>query len=320
MISFKWILVSFFCTIGASRVLAQKEDTTYIKHFKKNNDVEIFNRYNSNRLQFYTAAQRDKALNLFTNNGLFSGVYLDYKWATIGYGINVPFTSRDNNVKDFKIYRFNLGTYRRGWGVTGNADVYKGLLSQQLKDHYIPVPGVRYTNIAADLYHVANYQQYSYNAARWLGEVQLKNSSSFIYHFRPAYSALKIDNTISPQADSTPIFVRENPRWLSLTGSLAYAYNFVFTNGKWIISPRIEAGGGLLYQFGIEEKWKPTGFGMMSLTAGYNHTAWYIFLNAETMNRKSIFSSAIMDENIWSVSLTAGYRLGNLKRKIIGLL
>lgn len=320
MFSGKWILVLLCCTAGITKVTAQPEDTSYIKQFNKKNDVEQFNSYNSNRLRFYTATQRDKAVNLFTNNGLFTGVYLDYKWATIGYGINIPFTSRDKSVKDFKIYRFNLGTYKRGWGFTGNANVYRGFLSQQLREKYTPLPGVRYTNINADLYYVANYRQFSYSAARWLSEQQRKSSGSFIYHFRPSYAALKIEKPGLPTNDSTPVFISENPRWLSLTASLAYAYSFIWGEGRWILSPKIEAGGGVLYQFGIEEKLKPTGFGRTSLTGGYNSNLWYFYLNTETINTKSIFSSAIMREDQWSVSLTAGYRLPNLKRKILGLL
>src|SRR5689334_21206697 len=131
MFSAKWILL-FSCFIaGIVRLAAQQEDSSYIRKFNNQNDVEQFNSYNSNRLQFYTAEHHNQAVNLFTNNGLFTGVYLDYKWATIGYGIDVPFTSRDNNVKDFKLYRFNLGTYKHGWGFTGNANVYKGFLSKQ---------------------------------------------------------------------------------------------------------------------------------------------------------------------------------------------
>src|SRR3954452_12507161 len=127
----KWILLFFCSIVGVNNLTAQQEDTSYIKQFKKNNDVEQFNAYNSNRLQFYTATKRNKAVNLFTNDGLFTGIYLDYKWATIGYGIDVPFTTRDNSIKDFKLYRFNLSTYKHGLGFTGNANRYKGFLSQQ---------------------------------------------------------------------------------------------------------------------------------------------------------------------------------------------
>ncbi len=320
MFKAKWILLFSCFTTGLLKLAAQPEDSSYIKRFNKQNDVELFNSYNSNRLQFYTAEHHNQAVNLFTNDGLFTGVYLDYKWATIGYGIDVPLTSRDNNVKDFKLYRFNLGTYKSGWGFTGNANVYKGFLSQEYKDRYTPAPGVRYTNLNADLYHVGNYQQFSFNAARWLSEQQMKSSGTFIYHFRPTYAALKAESSGLPDNNGEPHFISENPRWLSLTGSLSYAYSFVWKDGKWIISPRIEAGGGILYQFGIEEKLKPTDFGRTALTSGYNGNNWYIYLNTETINTKSIFSSTIMREDQWNVSLTAGYRLVNLKRKILGLL
>jgi hypothetical protein len=316
----KWILLFACCITGIYKIAAQPEDSSYIRKFDKQNNVELFNSYNSNRLQFYTAEHHNQAVNLFTNNGLFTGVYLNYKWVTIGYGMDVPFTNRDNNVKDFKLYRFNLNTYKHGWGVTGNANIYKGFLSQQYKDQYTPVPGVRYTNLNADLYHVGNYRQFSFNAAHWLSEQQMKSCGTFIYHFRPSYAALKAESHNLPENYGEPQFISENPRWLSLTGSLSYAYSFVWNNGKWIISPRIEAGGGILYQFGIEEKLKPTGFGLTAITTGYNSNVWYIYLSAETNNTKSIFSSTIMREDQWSVSLTAGYRLGDLKRKILGLL
>jgi hypothetical protein len=320
MVWAKWIFLFSCFTTGIFRLAAQPEDSSYIRKYDKQNDVELFNSYNSNRLQFYTAEHHNQAVNLFTNNGLFTGVYLDYKWATIGYGMDVPFTNRDNNVKDFKLYRLHLNTYNHGWGITSNANVYKGFLSQQYKDKYTPVPGVRYTNLNADLYHVGNYQQFSFNAAHWLSEQQLKSCGTFIYHVRPSYAALKAETTSLTENNEEPRFINENPRWLSLAGSLSYAYSFVWNNGKWIISPQIEAGGGILYQFGIEEKLKPTGFARTALTSGYNSNVWYIYLNAETINTKSIFSSTIMREDQWSVSLTAGYRLADLKRRILGLL
>src|SRR5690349_18681135 len=201
----KWILLFSWLTAGTLRLAAQPEDSSYIRKVNKQNDVELFNSYNSNRLQFYTAEHHNQAVNLFTNNGLFTGIYLDYKWATIGYGIDVPFTSRDNNVKDFKLYRFHLNTYIHGWGFTGNANVYKGFLSQQYKDKYTPVPGVRYTNLNADIYHVGNNRQFSFNAAHWLSEQQIKSCGTFIYHFRSSYAALKAENHGFPDSDGTPV-------------------------------------------------------------------------------------------------------------------
>ncbi len=153
---------------------------------------------------------------------------------TVGYGINVPFTSRDKNVKGFKSYRLIMRNYSHGWGIVGSFDIYKGLLSQTYKDRFTPVDGVRYTNMGANIFHVFNYKKYSYRAAQYLGEQQLKSCGSFLLHIRPTYYALGLQTSSSPLSDSVQNFLRGNPRWLTVTASVGYGYNQVWDSGKWI--------------------------------------------------------------------------------------
>lgn len=304
----------------ASICSAQSEDSLYIKDYKKKNDAELYNGYNTTKLRFITKGEEASAVSLFANNSLFTGLYMDYKWFTVGYGINVPFTSRDNSVKGFKSYRFNFNSYISGWGIAGSADMFKGLLSQTYKNNYTPVDGVQYTNISADVYRVANNRYFSYSAARRMGQQQLQNSGSFIYHIRPAYYALGIGGGSIENSDTTLPFLDDNPRWLSLTVSAAYAYNFVWDGGKWLIAPRAEVGVGALYQFGIQQRFKPTLSFRSALTAGYSDQKWYLYANAETVDIKSFFATTVLKEDRFRVSLTTGFRLGSLKKKILGVL
>ena len=315
----KYILQFFFLLISVT-AFAQPENSVYIADYAKNNNIELYNGYNSTRLHFRTSGKTEDALNFFSNNGLFSGVYLNYKWFVIGYGINVPFTNRDNSVKGFKSYRLHFNGYYDGWGVSGSSDVYKGLLSQTYKNRYTPVEGVKYTNISADFFHVGNADKYSYKAAQYLGQQQLKSCGSFLYHVRPSYSALGLQTSSSPISDSIEHFISENPRWFSLVTSVGYGYNFAWNRSQWIISPRAEAGLGGLYQFGIKNKLRAAAFFRTALAAGYSTGNIYTYISAETVNATNFFASTILADDRLRLSLTAGYRLANLRKKIIGLL
>lgn len=311
-----------FCFLLAVSVLfAQQEDTAFIQPYEKASDIELYNGYNNTHLRFHTkGASSGEALNFFSNDGLFTGIYLNYKWAVIGYGINVPFTSRDNLVKDFKSYRLRLNSYYKGWGFAGSSDIYKGLLSHRYKNKYTPVAGVKYTSISADIFHVNNPSHYSYRAALYLAEQQLRSCGSLLFHIHPYYYALGLQSNSSPASDSVQHFINGNPRWLSLIASLGYGYNFVWNKGKWIVSPRAETGFGGLYQFGIEEKLRPTVFYRLALTAGYSTQNRYAYLAAEDAKANNALATETISDNRLRLSIAAGYRLHNLKKKVLGLL
>lgn len=301
-------------------VLAQKEDSTFIAKYPKPNNIELSNAYNSTKLNFHTRRNRADAANLFSNNGLFTGVYLNYNWLVLGYGVTVPFTSRDNSVKGFKSYRLRMRSYYHGWGIAGSFDIYKGLLSHTYKNRYTPVEGVRYSTFGGDVFHVFNYKKYSYKAAQYLGEQQLKSCGSFLLHIRPTYYALGLQTSSSAVSDSIQKFLRGNPHWLTLTGSVGYGYNKVWNDGKWIVSPSIEAGLGGLYKFGYRRKLKPAALLNAALVAGYSGSKNYIYLTAEATNSENFVATNVFTDNRFRVTVTAGYRLYNLKKKILGLL
>ncbi len=251
---------------------------------------------------------------------MFSGIYLNYKWLSLGYGINVPFTSRDNAVKGFKSYRFHFNSYFHGWGISGASDIYKGLLSQTYKNTYTPVDGVRYTSINADIFYVANAGHYSYKAAQYLGQKQLRSCGSFIYHIRPYFYALGLQSGPEQSSDSVQQFINGNPRWLSVIASVGYGYNFVINKSRWIISPRAEAGLGGLYQFGIEKKLKAAAFFRTALAAGYSTDNIYTYISTETINTTNFFASTILADNRLRLSITTGFRLPSLKKKVLDVL
>ncbi len=313
------LLYFFFLSISFS-AFSQQEDSNYIADYSKGNNVELSNLYNSLRLHFITKGKDASTFDFFNNNGLFSGIYLNYKWLSVGYGINVPFTSRDNSVKGFKSYRLHFNSYFHGWGVAGGGDVYKGLLSQIYKGAYTPIEGVKYTNIYADFFWVGNPYRYSYKAAQDLGQQQLQNCGSFVYHIRPYYYALGLQTSPSSGSDSIQNFINGSPRWLSLITSVGYGYNFIWNKGQWIICPRIEAGLGGLYQFGIENKVRASAFFRTALSAGYSTENMYTYINAETINATNFFASTILSDDRLRLSLTAGYRLRSFKKKILGVL
>lgn len=319
MCSEKFFLFVVFVAIRFAAV-AQTEDTTFIARYPKPNNIELSNAYNSTKLNFHIRKNKSDAANFFSNNGLLSGVYLNYNWLILGYGINVPFTNRDKNVKDFKSYRLRLRSYYHGWGVTGNMDVYKGLLSQTYKGRYTPVNGVRYTNVGADIFHVFNSKRYSYKAAQYLGEQQLKSSGSFLLHIRPSYYALGLQTSSSPVSDSVQNFLRGNPRWFTFTGSVGYGYNKVWDEGKWIISPSLEGGLGALIKYNYKRKLKPAALFNAALVAGYSGFKNYVYLTAETNHAANFFGTSTFTDARLRITVAAGYRLRNLKKKIIGLI
>lgn len=314
------IYIGLMFVFASFSALSQKRDSAFISAYAKPNNIELSNAYNSTKLNFHTRRSRADAANLFSNNGLFSGVYLNYNWLYFGYGVTVPFTSRDNGVKGFKSYRLRLRNYSHGWGISSSFDIYKGLLSQTYKKRFTPVDGVRYTNAGADVFHVFNYKKYSYKATQYMGEQQLKSCGSFLLHIRPTYYALGLQTSSSPLSDSVQNFLRGNPHWLTVTGSVGYGYNKVWDEGKWMVSPSVEAGLGGLYKFGYRRRLKPAALLDAALVAGYSGRKNYIYLTAETSHDDNFFGTSTFTDNRFRVTVTAGYRLYSLRRRILGLL
>lgn len=56
------------------------------------------------------------------------------------------------------------------------------------------------------------------------------------------------------------------------------------------------------------------------LNAGYNGSKYFYILNALFNQSHSRFSQASLYHNNWDVSVTAGWRFGDMKKKILGVL
>ncbi len=87
-----------------------------------------------------------------------------------------------------------------------------------------------------------------------------------------------------------------------------------------LLSPIVEAGSGGLYRFGYRRKLKPAALLSASLVAGYSGSKNYIYLTAETSHDANFLGTSVFTDNRFHITVTAGYRLYSLKKKLLGLL
>ncbi|MBD0296500.1 MAG: DUF4421 family protein [Flavisolibacter sp.] len=314
------LLLLLLTGIAAS---GQKRDSSYIQTFDKKNDFEVYTNWTSTRFSFLPLHGRKSDFSLLTNSSVHTGFNLNYKWASIGYGVSVPATARDEAAKKMQQYAFQLGSNSAKMGWTAYVQWYKNFLTPQTHRSYVKISSVHYTGIGSSFYFITNSKKFSYSAAKSYSQLQRKSCGTFLLSLSPTYNAFThkgdgFDNEAASVMKESD-FLLKDPRWLSLIGGVAYMHNIVWQDGRWNVSPLIHIGYGRLHEFS-SSKWQPATEWKSSLTVGYNSQTWYSYLSCFYHAENSYLKEKKIAEQNNGISLTAGYRLGNLKNKIAGIL
>ena len=324
-----FLLMLFF----VNQSFSQEPDTSYVKRFAKENDVEAYSDWRSYRLRFLSNSHAGrKDFSLVSNSMLYTGVNMDYKWLSIGYGFNVPGTERDRSGahRDL-ILQLNDITHIVIWQAYFKK--YNGLLEPLytardpdhfsiMNNHFNKYTGVHVYDAGGSILYPLNHKTFSYNAAQYLNRQQLRSSGSVLLSFNPFYHQVKVSDSLPGISDTKALhFLTSSPQWVTGAFSLGYAYNFIGYQGRWSVSPEFDMGYGVSRLLKPSLQWHNALQYNAVVTVGYSSPLFYSYLTGYYHNFKSNLpqEEGVAELNS-GVSLTCGYRIGSLKKKILHLL
>lgn len=323
-------LVLIVFSFGCCTLFAQSTtpDSSYIRRFKNNNVVEVYTGIYSTNFYFSSPgaglAERKKDFRLAANSSAYIGSYFNYKWFSLNYSTAMPGTQLDRRIKlKLSSVRFRFGN--RQMMFEPFYDNYNGLLIPRTNRHegYDAFKNIHFKHIGLDYYYFTNSKKFSFRAANAFSEQQLKSAGGIVLSATPLWQQItwKTPSRTVIKDYSTYKLLASNPEWLMCTLIAGYSYNFCFGNGKWIIAPTAMAGGGLLKELhNSSAKFQPTSLLRAWVNAGYNGPQYYLYLNARWADVKTNLEIKNLHEVNTNIMLTGGFRFGNAKKRILGLM
>src|SRR5579875_2619166 len=293
--------------------LAQKIDSSYVRKFPKENDIEITNNWNSTDLQFAPGQKHTRNdFHLMNNSVLYTGVNIDYKWLTVGYGFNVEQTCRyKKSHLSTLFFDLNNASQKVIWDVYFKK--HYGFLTPDNfpKKTYSPLTGINLTDIGGALLFPLNSKRFSYSAARYLYNQQVKSAGSVILGVATYYHQFHSKDSLD-KLDDKGIrgFIENNPKWMTVLLNSGYIYNFVWK--KWSVSPEVELGYGKSVFMNSQSNIKTALQFKTNTTIGYSTPSFYAYASLFYHSYSHYFKIATTEKKE-CISLTAGYRIGSLK-------
>ncbi len=328
--SFSYLLFSIigiisFCSVNAQFVI----DSSYIKRFEKENDVEVYTGVTKTSFRFRELANDNfvSQHKLFANTSAYTGFTIDYNWLSIGFSKNIPNTSVAKQSTSIKAVSLHLRKTHEKFLFEAGTDKYRGLILQvnRRQREYEYYDELNYRSYFTRITYIFNAEKFSLNAARNYSLLQAKSAGSFMAIVSPFFQRFTLKGGASEYEEPDSVFLTEiskKPTSVNLLVSGGYTYNFVFNDGEWSINPGIFMGPAIQKNIKPKEgqSLKLIANYQLVLNGGYNGQHFYFHVNAVYNNNSYHFMNSKMSIHNRGISLTCGYRMGKLKNKIFGVL
>jgi hypothetical protein len=244
------ICIGIFCCKG----FAQK-DSNYIVQFEKPYNVQL----NSwvNNFDFFINPPRftnsQQLLKLSPNSSWQTGLSLGLKFVTIAFGVQVPYTNRDETTFGrTRFYDFSFSYYQSRSGGEVYSRSFSGIYRSTggIDTSISKLPDANIQMHGLTLYYNFNHRKFSYRSALSMAEFQKKSSGAFLLMMNLGYRKIDSPQPLIPSdIDSVKNYGElTGMRSLSMTHlniRPGYAYNFCLKGGTWFVSPSAFAGLGI---------------------------------------------------------------------------
>lgn len=313
------------CSTNAQFVI----DSSYIKRFEKENDIEVYTGVRKTSFRFRELANDNfvSQHKLFANTSAYTGFTIDYNWLSIGFSKNIPNTSVAKQSTSIKAVSLHLRKTHEKFLFEAGTDKYRGLILQvnRRQREYEYYDDLNYRSYFTRITYIFNAERFSLNAARNYSLLQAKSAGSFMAIVSPFFQRFTLKGRSAEYEEADSVFLSEinkKPTSVNLLVSGGYTYNFVFNDGDWSINPGIFMGPAIQKNTAPKEgqSLKLIANYQLVLNGGYNGQHFYFHVNAVYNNNTYHFMNSKMSIHNRGVSLTCGYRMGKLKNKILGVL
>lgn len=320
------VIVLFFCLEIGAVGSAQKQaaDSDYIRQWAKPNVIELYPGIYNTHFTFSRPDDFKNNYRLVANSSGYIAMYLSYKWLSAEYSWAMPGTQLDKNTKlQYTSIRYRFNTGKMVFHPFYEA--YNGLLIPEngSRHRYSPFREIRLADAGTDIFYYTNSRRFSFSAANYFSALQLKSAGAFLVMATPLWQKMSWNKPSHRviKDSATYRLLSTNPQWVSLVARIGYNYNFIFDEGKWSISPAFLLGGGGLRQISTpNKKLQPVTDMQAWINAGFNGPVYYIYINAWWDDLQTHLLIKNLQRTNMDISITGGYRLGNAKKKILGIL
>ncbi len=278
------IIVVWFSLVCSSSANAQqlKRDSAYIKPFEKQNVIELFPGIYHTKFDFTNPGSRGGGFKMVANSSGYAGFFFNYKWLSVENSFAVPGTYLDKQTK-LKYNSLHFQFYTGPFMIRPYYNSYNGLLIPYNRNRYTADRNILFKEAGTELLWCSNASRFSLREANAFSEQQLKSAGGFIVKATPLWQQLQLKNTDGSTITVVPTskLFSTSPRWISLTARVGYNYSFVFSNGKWTVSPAVLVGKGLLKELNQHTSKFSSVSGIQSwLNTGYNGAAYDVYFSA----------------------------------------
>lgn len=314
-------LVFLVCSLSAN-AQHTKTDSAYIKPFEKQNVLELFPGIYHTKFDFTNPGSRSRGFKMVANSSGYAGFFFNYKWLSVENSFAVPGTYLDKQTKlkyNSLHFRFFTGPFM----IRPYYNSYNGLLIPYNRNNYAVDRNILFKEAGTEILWCSNANRFSFREANAFSEQQLKSAGGFIIKATPLWQQLQLKNADGSSIIDVPTsrLFSTSPRWISLTARIGYNYSFVFSNGKWTVSPAVLVGKGLLKELNQNTSKFSSVSGVQSwLNTGYNGTDYYVYFSAAFDDLQTNLILKNMHQLNTDFSVTAGFRFANAKHKLLGIL
>lgn len=261
-------------------------DSLYVVGFQRRNDVRMH--YTSQQyILAYGTRQKKSGSGQFSNVSEFLGGGFTYKFLDLDLAFSLP-NSRiiQTGVQNLSQFRLSGSFSSRRWSIRGYWLQSTGLVASDASGQFISGPSVDVLNLGLPITYYFNHSRYSFRAAAFQSERQLRSAGSMLLRIEPFFRRLGVGSTtIVPPGQDVPSQYGEQAGLKyayapGVTVQPGYGYNWTTGDGKWFVSPMVFAGGGVAVNVfkgnsgeksNVNIEWK----GSALLNIGYNGPRWY---------------------------------------------
>lgn len=304
-------------------------DSLYIRKFARPDIVRGFYGTQGTAVQYGSVHKDNPNLNTarYSNVNDFVGFGLTYKIIDADVSFSLPATRLvQQDLQNLTQFRLALGFTLRKYIVRAFYTDSKGVIASDPEGRFQSTPDIHQYRMGAQFTWIFNSSRYSYRAFMFQDERQLRSAGSFLLRLEPFYRGLGVGSTLVPSSldnvaaygDMVGLEYLKAPGLLVMPG---YGGTITLQNGRFFISPMLQAGGGVAFNFykGRAGEFAYTSWelsGSAVLNAGYNGKL--LFANTSfhyDVNYAPVKPAYFLTSNV-RMSITVGYRFSHLEKFI----
>jgi hypothetical protein len=302
-------------------------DSLFVRGFSRKNDFR-FN-YTSQRylLNYGSKHKNSSGSGKYSNVSDLVGIGFTYKFIDLDISFSLPQSQvLQTGLQNLKLFRLAGSFSSRNWTVRGYWLEGTGMVVSDASGEFVSGPSVYMLNLGVQYTRYFNSKKFSFRAASFQNEVQLKTAGSFLLRVEPFFRRLGMGTQLVPTSLDLPASYGEQAglKYVYAPGLVlqpGYGFNWTSANTRWFISPMIFAGGGValnVYNGNSGEKtkmsveWK----GSAVLNLGYNGPRMYVSLRSSYELDYFSLNPSFFHTADLRLGVTVGYRFTAMEKFI----